>query len=438
MQVKVIGYPAEKNLRGQLYGMMGDAEIKYTHKKTRLNKLITYNNIDATSGQGGCPVFRVINTDIKENNDEKDEHNIYDSLDEIIGINIGGKKQINFATLLNDELIEWIDSKIHNNEKKKSIFSVFDGLFSAKTITTSMFEQQFIYKRAQEMEYNVGKNGLSNPIHNIGVVVCDYGDWCQKFTGFIFKRSKLLYVLTEGNAVVPNPDSVSFHLKKNLDDNGNLLMASKEISKYQGIRWAAHPKYLKEQLQEFNVAIIVIDDPKMELNKVKPLRIEKSSSMNKHNKAKVFGFGGIWGTELFGTKGDIICSSDVIFYETIISRGRGGPIFGFDEKTNYAYNAKSEHESTVFSLLNMGLDLDSIIASLNIKNNECLHNIYESIYQKGSYKPSTKDKQIYNKKDNNYYDTFNNFGSEKVIGISLGTYGLPLHFKLFQWIMSYE
>eukprot|EP01084_Bolivina_argentea_P314079 543994_1 len=84
MKVKVIGYPGEENLRAY--------------------------EIDTTAGQSGSPIFKVKNVDNSENDEKGCSDNIYQSLGEIVAIHVAGKqkKKLNFGTMLNDEIIEWV------------------------------------------------------------------------------------------------------------------------------------------------------------------------------------------------------------------------------------------------------------------------------------------------------------------------------------------
>eukprot|EP01084_Bolivina_argentea_P016460 30813_1 len=93
MEIKVIGYDG----KGELHGMKGNGEVRYMNDKIKYNKLISWNDIDTSYGQNGCPVFKVLS-------DEKHEENIYKSFGAIVGISITG----NYGTLLNDEIIQWI------------------------------------------------------------------------------------------------------------------------------------------------------------------------------------------------------------------------------------------------------------------------------------------------------------------------------------------
>eukprot|EP01084_Bolivina_argentea_P024616 45851_1 len=113
MKIKVIGYPGEKQLRGELYGMKGDGKVKKRSDKSPYNQLIVYQNIDTTHGQSGCPIFRILDNEEKEC-DEKYNDNVFGSFDEIIGIHVLGKrmKQSNFGTMLSDEILKWIHEYI--------------------------------------------------------------------------------------------------------------------------------------------------------------------------------------------------------------------------------------------------------------------------------------------------------------------------------------
>eukprot|EP01084_Bolivina_argentea_P011039 20626_1 len=57
LKINIVGYPGEKQLQGQLYGMNGDGCMGYINDEIQKNKLIIYNNIDTSKGQSGSPIF---------------------------------------------------------------------------------------------------------------------------------------------------------------------------------------------------------------------------------------------------------------------------------------------------------------------------------------------------------------------------------------------
>eukprot|EP01084_Bolivina_argentea_P134677 237482_1 len=121
IKIKVIGFPGflgQKDKRGELYGMAGDGKMDYTHKKTKMNKLITYKNIDTTGGQSGCPIFK--------DEEKSSEQDLYNSLNEIIGIHTAGKMStgLNFGTPLNGELMQWIHEYIGCQNRKYDTYDI--------------------------------------------------------------------------------------------------------------------------------------------------------------------------------------------------------------------------------------------------------------------------------------------------------------------------
>eukprot|EP01084_Bolivina_argentea_P034373 63613_1 len=114
MRIKVVGFPGfpqQEKKRGELYGMMGDGNIGYVNDNIKYKELMTYD-IDTTCGQSGSPVFSV---------DEKDD-NVYGSFTgRIVAIHVSGKKKkkLNFATILDDEILGWINQWICNGTHVK-------------------------------------------------------------------------------------------------------------------------------------------------------------------------------------------------------------------------------------------------------------------------------------------------------------------------------
>eukprot|EP01084_Bolivina_argentea_P238292 400341_1 len=125
MKVKVIGYPGEEKIRGELYGMIGNGQVKYVNIRTQYNKLIAYD-IDTSAGQSGSPVFKVGDIDNKENDEKECKDNIYKSFGDIIGIHVAGKrsKKLNFGTMLNDEIIKWTHECTDGDCKKYDDYQV--------------------------------------------------------------------------------------------------------------------------------------------------------------------------------------------------------------------------------------------------------------------------------------------------------------------------
>eukprot|EP01084_Bolivina_argentea_P236150 397162_1 len=157
-------------------------------------------------------------------------------------------------------------------------------------LTFNNLKREFIYRRAQQTEYNTNRMSLVKQIHNIGIIETIYGEYSHQSTGFIIGHSwqsnNTIYVLTEADAVI-NPvyekdnkygkiDSVSFRLTKNVEANP-LIMPYDEISKYEAMSWKIHPKYLEKKSQKYNIAIITLYDPKNELVNVKPLKFINST-----------------------------------------------------------------------------------------------------------------------------------------------------------------
>eukprot|EP01084_Bolivina_argentea_P222999 377374_1 len=108
LQIKVIGYPGELAIRGQLYGMKGVGKINYINDQIKHNKLIIYDNIDTSDGQSGSPIFECCDDD--KNDDEKNEHNIYKTFGRIVGVHVAGKKKkkLNYGTMINNNMLQWI------------------------------------------------------------------------------------------------------------------------------------------------------------------------------------------------------------------------------------------------------------------------------------------------------------------------------------------
>eukprot|EP01084_Bolivina_argentea_P038095 70446_1 len=280
----------------------------------------------------------------------------------------------------------------------------------------------------------------------------EYGCWNHESTGFIFsgssKMSNLFYILTEGDAVIKwnehckgfqRPRNVSFHLFQNNDIGANdeidNIMPSEEIARFSAVKCTVHPKYLKDKLADYNIAIITINDRENKLEKINPFKLCDSSKNHKHyNKAIVFGFAGIWDHELFGMKGDVKClDGKTINFKNIIARGSGGPILCYEEKSDDNIDMKVDVEYTKMrELLNMGLDIDSAL-SFDCKKNFNMKDIYDAIFVKSKYNPSKEDREIYNKQDNDYQDIFGCLNRD-VTGLSLGENGLLLTEELLKWI----
>eukprot|EP01084_Bolivina_argentea_P157280 274074_1 len=311
------------------------------------------------------------------------------------------------------------------------------------------FIDEFIYRRAQQDEYAHSNILLVKEIHNIGIIESIYGEYSHHSTGFIIGHSSQLntaYVLTSADAVINwideknnkygKIDNVSFRLTKNTNDN-NEVMPYDEISKYEAINWKIYPKYLKEKSQKYNIAIITLHDPKNELLNVKPLKLTGSTKNYEcYQNAKVFGFGGVWGEELFGVKGNIYCKNGkIITYKNIICRGSGGPIF-CDGKNNINDENKIEIDNvyvTMKKLLNLGLDIDCVWNAMKTRNSVDFEVIYNYMNKGKEYEPSEIDRGMYNQKDKEYDEIFSCFNNE-IIGVSLGESGVLLYDELLEWI----
>eukprot|EP01084_Bolivina_argentea_P134678 237486_1 len=108
LKIKVIGYPGEEKLRGQLYGMKGIGKVDYINDEIKYNKLIIYNDVDTTKGQSGSPIFECYEMD----DEQQDNSNIFKSFGSIIGIHVvGTKKKVNYGTMINNgilQILQWI------------------------------------------------------------------------------------------------------------------------------------------------------------------------------------------------------------------------------------------------------------------------------------------------------------------------------------------
>eukprot|EP01084_Bolivina_argentea_P050718 93279_1 len=212
-------------------------------------------------------------------------------------------KKIDHVPIFGSKSIDFEEKKNDEKEKQNDHYESGDNI--------NQFIDEFIYRRAQQ----------DKDVHNVGIIESIYGEYSHQSTGFIVGYSQLnniAYVLTAADAVI-NCDNkygeinnVSFRLTKNIEikiskDKHEVIPAD-EISKYQAINWKIYPQYLGKKSEKYNIAIITLCDPKNELVNVKPIKLTKSTKNYKHYKnAKVFGFGGMWGEELFGVKGNIYC-----------------------------------------------------------------------------------------------------------------------------------
>eukprot|EP01084_Bolivina_argentea_P194801 334322_1 len=133
-KIKVIGYPGELTLRGELYGMIGDGNMGFISKRIQINPLIAYKDIDTSDGQSGCPIFKCLDIETKT---EENDINIYESFGEIVGIHVVGKKtkKLNYGTFLNDDLLKWIYTHINIKLNDTNLFNTI------YLDTISMFEE---------------------------------------------------------------------------------------------------------------------------------------------------------------------------------------------------------------------------------------------------------------------------------------------------------
>eukprot|EP01084_Bolivina_argentea_P005645 10636_1 len=141
-----------------------------------------------------------------------------------------------------------------------------------RTLRRKVLKTEFIYKRAHQKLFVDNSTDTLSQMHNIGIVMSEYGCWNHESSGFIFGRSSKslneFYILTEGDAVVrwndqkqlKTPRCVSFHLMKNIDIDAkqevNHVITSEEIARFAVVFGIVHPKYLKTKLAEYNIAII--------------------------------------------------------------------------------------------------------------------------------------------------------------------------------------
>lgn len=63
-KIKVIGYPGEIKLNGDIYEMVGT--IKKVYKREDNGYIIAYDDIDTTPGQSGSPVYLINNNSYLE------------------------------------------------------------------------------------------------------------------------------------------------------------------------------------------------------------------------------------------------------------------------------------------------------------------------------------------------------------------------------------
>ncbi len=127
-------------------------------------------------------------------------------------------------------LIYWICYLIYGNFIQQTS-TIAEYKKQINRLGNNKFKKEFIYKRAQTKQFFDDSTDTLNQIHNIGVVMSEYGCWNHESTGFIFSRSlkspNIFYILTEGDAVVKwnehhkqfeKSRCISFHFMKNIYD----------------------------------------------------------------------------------------------------------------------------------------------------------------------------------------------------------------------------
>eukprot|EP01084_Bolivina_argentea_P220448 373605_1 len=116
----------------------------------------------------------------------------------------GYDSMIAIQTLNETDLLEMgINLKGH---RKKLMYFINKLNNASNGPNKNTFIDEFIYRRAQQDEYDINKISLVKQIHNIGVIESIYNEYSHQSTGFIIGRSSKLnnkfYVLTSADAVI--------------------------------------------------------------------------------------------------------------------------------------------------------------------------------------------------------------------------------------------